>query len=87
MPQCQFLDPEEPYLRELAAQEHLEELWALGRDEWESQRIICSWFKRQFVHSVPYPHPPANALIMMHWVRSGRSGIYCAMFSSLFVQG
>lgn len=85
-PRWEYLASSQSYLRRLLCEERLDEIWRLGRDEWESQQLIVVWLKRQFSHSHPWPHPPADARIMLHWVRSGRSGIFCAMFASLSVQ-
>lgn len=44
------------------------------------------WVAAQWPHSVPEPYPPWDALIVLDWIRSGKTGGFCGQYAQVFLQ-
>lgn len=75
-----------PELAELAARERLPDVVAPGRTEFERMIRLKNWVGEQWPAGTPNPYPPWNALIILDWIRAGKTGGFCAQFAQVFLQ-
>lgn len=76
----------EPRLQALGRREGLDAV--VGGTPGEFARILRlkDWLAAQWPQGEPDPYPPWDALEILDWIRSGRTGGYCAQYSQVFVQ-
>lgn len=75
-----------PQLLDLREREHLDEVVASAQDEFEQVLLLKNWVAAQWPHSIPDPYPPWNALVVLDWIRSGKTGGFCAQYSQVLLQ-
>lgn len=76
----------EPVLDELAAREHIRELVSSDRRQFEQILRVKDWVAAQWPHGTPDPYPPWNALMILDWIRSGKTGGFCGQYSQVLLQ-
>lgn len=76
----------EPRLAELAAREHLAAVVAGIPREFDQLVRVQDWVNAQWPDGTPDPYPPWNALTVLDWIRSGKTGGFCAQYSQVFLQ-
>jgi hypothetical protein len=74
-----------PTLDRLAAREHLRDLAASGR-QFDRILRVKNWVSAQWADGVPDPYPPWDALIVLDWIRAGKTGGACGQFAQVFLQ-
>jgi hypothetical protein len=77
---------DEPQLDQLARREHLRELVAGIPRQFDQMRRLQDWVNAQWPDGTPTPYPPWNALTVLDWIRSGRTGGFCAQYAQVFLQ-
>ncbi len=89
-----FEQPDLQRLQELRQQEILDPLVSKSLDygsltnkaEFESILRIKEWVAAQWPHSLPDPYPPWDAIIILDWIRTGRTGGFCGQYSQVMLQ-
>jgi hypothetical protein len=81
-----YLDTSHPMLQELRQREKLDEVMAPGKTEFEKILLIKRWVGLQWKFGTPVPYPPWNAVIILDWIRSGKTGGFCGQYGMVFVQ-
>lgn len=81
-----YEDYKQPQLRILREQEKLDQVVKKAKTEFEKFILLRNWVKSQWVHSIPQPYPPWNALIILDWIRKGKTGGFCAQYAVVYVQ-
>lgn len=76
----------EPALDALGAREGLDAVVALGSGELDRIVRLRDWVAAQFETGEPTPPPPWNAMVMLDWIRAGRTGGFCAQYAQLMLQ-
>lgn len=74
-----------PALDRLADREHLRDLAAGGR-QFDRMLRVKNWVAAQWAHGVPAPYPPWNAMIVLDWIRAGKTGGACGQYSQVLLQ-
>lgn len=77
---------DEPRLDTLATREHLPDVVAAGRTQFEQITRLKDWVAAQWPHSDPDPYPPWDALLVLDWIRAGTTGGFCGQYSQVFLQ-
>jgi hypothetical protein len=77
---------DEPTLDHLAAREHLRELVAGAPRQFDQILRVQDWVNAQWPDGTPNPYPPWNALTVLDWIRSGKTGGFCAQYAQVFLQ-
>jgi hypothetical protein len=75
-----------PRLRELRVRENLNSVVAGGRGEFERILLLKDWVAAQFPHGNPNPYPPWDAITVLDWIRSGKTGGFCGQYSQVLLQ-
>lgn len=75
-----------PRLAAYAQRENLAGVVAGARDEFQAMLMLKEWAAAQFKHSYPDPYPPWDAMEVLDWIRSGRTGGFCAQFAQVYLQ-
>jgi hypothetical protein len=75
-----------PGLVALRERERLDQVVAPGKDEFERLRLLCDWTNSQWKPSTPAPYPPWDANKILHLIRSGQTGGFCAQYAVVMVQ-
>lgn len=81
-----FQDLSEPLLAELAAREGLPAVVRGESRQFDQLVKLRDWVASQWPAGTPNPEPPWNALIVLDWIRAGRTGGFCAQYSQVFLQ-
>jgi hypothetical protein len=81
-----FQSLDEPQLDRLAAREHLHDLVAAIPRQFDQIRRLQDWVNAQWPDGTPAPYPPWNALSVLDWIRSGKTGGFCAQYAQVFLQ-
>jgi hypothetical protein len=83
-----------PRLQELKQREQLGVLMTesfghtagVANTEFESILRIKNWVAAQWPHSDPNPYPPWDAIVVLDWIREGRTGGFCGQYSQVMLQ-
>jgi hypothetical protein len=75
-----------PRLVQLREREGLDRVVDGAKTELEQFVLLRDWTKRQWKHSIPNPYPPWDALVILDWIRSGKTGGFCAQYAVVFLQ-
>lgn len=75
-----------PRLRELSEQENLGAVVAGASDEFERMLLVKDWVAMQWPHSIPDPYPPWDAIVVLDWIRTGKTGGFCGQYSQVLLQ-
>jgi hypothetical protein len=70
----------------LRAQERLDEVIKGATTEFEQFLRLMDWTNSQWDVGVPDPYPPWNVLTILHDIRQGRTGGFCAQYAVVFAQ-
>lgn len=81
-----FESASHPRLVRLRELEGLDRVVQDARSELERFVLLRDWTKRQWTHSKPRPYPPWDALIILDWIRTGKTGGFCAQYAVVFLQ-
>jgi hypothetical protein len=57
-----------------------------SNSEFESILRIKNWVAEQWPHSIPDPYPPWDAIVILDWIREGRTGGFCGQYSQVMLQ-
>jgi hypothetical protein len=76
----------EPALDSLGRREGLDAVVALGDGELDRIVKVREWVAAQFPVGEPNPTPPWNALTILDWIRSGKTGGFCAQYAQVMLQ-
>lgn len=79
-------DYSHPVLTELRRREKLDELVKDSTDELEFFTRILKWTHQQWKEGNPDPYPPFNALLILDWIRQGKTTGFCAQYAQVMVQ-
>lgn len=77
---------DEPELERLAAAEHLRALVAGTPRQFDQIRRVQDWVNAQWPDGTPNPYPPWHAVTVLDWIRSGKTGGFCAQYAQVFLQ-
>ena len=75
-----------PALNELRRREGLDQVVSGAGSEIEVFTRIMKWAHEQFAPGQPDPYPPWNALIILDWIRSGKTKGFCAQYAQVMAQ-
>lgn len=81
-----FQPLDEPKLDRLAAREHLRDLVAAVPRQFDGIQLVQDWVNAQWPDGTPDPYPPWDALTVLDWIRSGKTGGFCAQYAQVFLQ-
>lgn len=81
-----FEDAKLQRLAELRQQEHLDRLVDPSRSQFENILAVKDWVAEQWPHSTPDPYPPWDAITILDWIRSGKTGGFCGQYSQVMLQ-
>lgn len=81
-----FENVEQPVLAELAARERLRQHINPRDTQFEQIVQIRKWVAAQWNQGVPNPYPPWNALTILDWIRSKKTGGFCGQYSQVLLQ-
>lgn len=76
----------DPSLVELRTAEDLDEVVSDKVMVMERALALKSWVGRQWKFGVPDPYPPWNAVKVLEWIRSGRTGGFCGQYAMVYLQ-
>jgi len=81
-----YLLPGDPSLKELRVTEGLD--WVIDGKGPGLDRALAlkSWVGRQWKFGEPDPYPPWNAVEVLEWIRSGRTGGFCGQYAMVYLQ-
>jgi hypothetical protein len=88
-------DPAEPKLGTLREQEHLDDIIAGAKSQWEQMLALSSWVAVQWVHRAPHEYRrccPWDALTILDWMRADRGhgqpqpDAYCTHYAVVLAQ-
>ncbi|MDP7132031.1 MAG: transglutaminase-like domain-containing protein [Planctomycetota bacterium] len=79
-------DYSHPVLGELRRREQLDDLVQGAKDELEFFTRILKWTHKQWKEGNPDPYPPFNALLILDWIRQGKTTGFCAQYAQVMVQ-
>jgi hypothetical protein len=80
-------NPEHPRLRKLWDQERLTEIVKDKQDDVSELLSLAQWSAQLFPASTPFPdYPPWDGVTILQWIRTGRTGGFCAQYAFLFGQ-
>jgi len=74
-----------PDLDRLAEREHLRDLAGSGR-QFDQILRVKNWVAAQWPEGVPTPNPPWNAMIVLDWIRAGKTGGACGQYAQVLLQ-
>ena len=77
---------EHPFLAELRKREKLDQVVEGAKTEFELFTRILKWTHQQWEVGNPNPYPPWNALVILDWIRSGKTKGFCAQYAQVMVQ-
>jgi len=75
-----------PVLTALRSQEKLDEVVDGAASELEFFSRLLKWTHEQLTPGQPDPYPPWNAMVILDWVRSGRTKAFCAQYAQVMAQ-
>jgi hypothetical protein len=75
-----------PRLEELRNRENLLALVEGSSTEFEAILRVMNWVAAQWPHSTPDPYPPWDAITILDWIRSGRTGGFCGQYAQVMLQ-
>lgn len=81
-----FQQLNEPVLARLASREHLRDLIAGVPRQFDQMVRVQDWVNAQWADGTPDPYPPWDALTVLDWIRSGRTGGFCGQYAQVFLQ-
>lgn len=81
-----YEDPTHPRLAQLRQQEQLDNLLSPSGNEFQTILAVKDWVAAQWPHSTPDPYPPWDAIDVLEWIRSGRTGGFCGQYSQVMLQ-
>lgn len=81
-----FQPLDDPQLDELAAREHLRDVAPPDLRQFDRILRVKDWVNAQWPDGTPNPYPPWNALTILDWIRSGRTGGFCGQYSQVLLQ-
>ncbi len=77
---------DDPQLDQLAAREHLRDVAPPAGRQFDRILQVKEWVNAQWPVGTPDPYPPWNAMIILDWIRSGRTGGFCGQYSQVLLQ-
>lgn len=77
---------DEPVLDQLADREKLRALVSGDARQFDRIRRVKDWVAAQWPTGTPDPYPPWNALIILDWIRAGKTGGFCGQYAQVFLQ-
>jgi hypothetical protein len=77
---------DEPQLDRLVAREQLRALVVNTPRQFDQIQRVQDWVNAQWPDGSPNPYPPWNALTILDWIRSDRTGGFCAQYAQVFLQ-
>ena len=77
---------DDPQLEQLATREHLRDVVAGAPRQLDQIRRLQDWVNAQWPDGNPSPYPPWNALTVLDWIRSGKTGGFCGQYAQVFLQ-
>ena len=75
-----------PRLRDLREREALDAVVSAGKTQLEKLRRLCHWTRAQWEPGTPEPYPPWDALVVLDWIRSKKTGGFCSQYAQVFAQ-
>lgn len=84
--QFTYLPSSHPVLQRLREQEHLDDVIAPAKSHLEKVLLLKRWVGTQWRFGNPAPYPPWNALVILDWIRSGKTGGFCGQYAMVFLQ-
>ncbi|MFQ5701885.1 MAG: transglutaminase domain-containing protein, partial [Acidobacteriota bacterium] len=78
-------DPPE-VLADLRSEEKLDVVIEGASDDMDKCTRLMHWARRQWEPGVPSPYPPINARVILHDIRRGFTGGFCAQYNYVLVQ-
>lgn len=75
-----------PRLAQLRTQENLDVLRAQSAGETEFFLKLKDWVASQWDHSTPDPTPPWDAVTILDWIRTGKTGGFCGQYAQVLLQ-
>jgi len=77
---------DDPMLDGLAAREHLRDVAPAKGRQFDRILRVKDWVAAQWPNGTPDPYPPWNALIVLDWIRSGKTGGFCGQYAQVLLQ-
>lgn len=81
-----YQDPGHPALCRLRERERLDEVVAGAETDLDRALRLKRWVQGQWEFGSPQPYPPWNALEILDWIRSGKTGGFCGQYAMVFLQ-
>ena len=81
-----FQDFNEPLLDELLTREHLRRVADPRATQFKQITQLREWVAAQWKLGTPTPYPPWNAITILDWIRSGKTGGHCGQYSQVMLQ-
>jgi len=81
-----FEDLGHPSLVSLREREHLDDIVAGELNDFDKLVRLRNWVATQWKFGNPEPYPPWDALIILDWIRNGKTGGFCGNYSIVFGQ-
>jgi hypothetical protein len=75
-----------PELEHLADREQLRALVAGTPRQFDQIVRVQDWVNAQWADGTPNPYPPWNAVTILDWIRTGKTGGFCAQYAQVFLQ-
>lgn len=75
-----------PVLTALRSQEKLDDVVDGAESELELFSRLLKWTHEQLTPGRPDPYPPWNAVVILDWVRNGKTKAFCAQYAQVMVQ-
>lgn len=74
-------------LIELRSRENLDEVVRPAGTEFEKILLLKDWTRRQWEsQDFPFPYPPWDALIILDWIRGGKTTGFCVQYAVVYAQ-
>lgn len=81
-----FEQMDHPRLKQLLDQEHLDQVVDLEASPFVQILSLKDWVAGQWPAGNPDPYPPWDALTILDWIRSGKTGGFCGQYAQVFLQ-
>lgn len=78
--------PTTPDLQKLRQREHLDQVVAPGKSQFEKIVLLRRWTRQQWETQAPFYYPPWNALEILDLARTHQSRGFCAQYAIVFLQ-